>query len=202
MEGTTKGSIMTNGLDKQAPEPALEPSQGSGMGILPNPSKIWGRFGHIIQLMSRATSVIGIFSLVALIALTTVDVVGSKFFTWSIPGYIGVIELAQLAAISFAMAITMLMGQHIKVEILLHRIPERMQAIVSSFVYFLCFAVTILIIWRLIVLGMSYHASGEVVDQIKIPLYPFPYAVALAFLPVSLILLHQLGNSLSRTVRK
>lgn len=193
---------MADASDKPATGPARESPSGAGADALPRPSGIWGWGESITRNMSRATSVVGIIGLIMLVLFTVIDVLGSKVFSRPFPGYTGVTELAELTAMSFAMGITFLAGQHIKVEIIIRRFPPRAQAAVNSFISLLGLLLFVLIVWRMVILGMSFQASGEVVDQIYIPLYPFPYAVALAFVPVSLALLYQLGNSLRRMVRR
>jgi TRAP-type C4-dicarboxylate transport system permease small subunit len=175
--------------------------EGPWTGALPPFSAAWKMLARVSRLTSRLTSAVGIFGLTMLILFTVIDVLGSKVFSRPFPGYTGVTELAELIAMSFAMGVTFLAGQHIKVEILLSRIPRRAGAIVSSFTNLLAFALFVLIVWRLVVLGLSFQTSGEVVDQINIPLYPFPYLMALALVPVCLALLYNLGNSLHRLVR-
>jgi TRAP-type C4-dicarboxylate transport system permease small subunit len=193
---------MTGEENEQETEAARgQPNNEPWVGALPPFSAAWGFLARISRLTSRLTSAVGIFGLVMLILFTVVDVLGSKVFSRPFPGYTGVTELAELIAMSFAMGVTFLAGQHIKVEILLSRIPHRAGSVVSSFTNLLALALFVLIVWRLVVLGLSFQASGEVVDQINIPLFPFPYLTALALVPVCLALLYNLGNSLHRAVR-
>ncbi|OGO18916.1 MAG: hypothetical protein A2144_05240 [Chloroflexi bacterium RBG_16_50_9] len=184
---------MVNANEPQGFEPAPESPSGTG---------IWGRFEGIIRDLSRALSVIGIFGIAMLVLITAVDVLGSKLFNHPFPGFTGVTELAQLIAMSFGMGIAFLGGHHIKVEIVMHRLPAKTQAVIGSFVNLLGFALFVLMVWQLIILGRSFQVSREVVDQIYLPLYPFPYAIALALLPVCLALLFNFGNSIRRVVRR
>jgi len=137
-----------------------------------------------------------------LIAVTTIDIVGSKAFNQPLTGSLGLIRLAQLTAISFGMGITFLDGDHVKVEMLSRRLPPKVQATMSSLVNFLGFMLFFLIIWQMISLGRSFQISGEMIDELYIPWYPFIYATVVAFVPVCLALLLELGNSLSRVVKR
>ncbi|OGC95559.1 MAG: hypothetical protein A2W25_05505 [candidate division Zixibacteria bacterium RBG_16_53_22] len=186
---------MADMSEQPKPEPAPESPSGTGIGI-------WGRFGSIIRKISHWFSFIGIFGIVMLVTITAADVIGSKGFSRPFPGFTGVTELAQLIAMSFGMAVAYLGGHHIKVEILMHRLPTKPQAVIGSLVNLLGFVIFALMIWQLFILGRSFQVSREVVDQIWFPLYPFPYAVAVALVPVCLALLLDLGNSLSRVVRR
>ncbi len=151
--------------------------------------------------MSRFTSVIAIATTVILVLLTCINVLGTKFFKWSVPDFTGTLSLDMLVAMSFAMGLTYLAGMHIKVELLLNRLPGRFRFIIESIINFLGFALFILMIWQLVVLGRSFQLSGET-TLTKIPLAPFVYIIALGFVLVCLSLLYQLGISLSKIVRK
>jgi hypothetical protein len=58
------------------------------------------------------------------------------------------------------------------------------------------------IIWRVCVLGYSFQTSGEYSMTAYIPYYPFVYALALAFIPVCLVLLVELFKSLKQKAEK
>lgn len=185
---------MGNTNEKWEPEPGYRDSSGG--------TAIGGRFESAIRDMSRVFSVIAILAVIMLIAVAAIDVVGSKLFSRPLVGFVGLAELAQLIAMSFGMCVTFLGGHHIKVELLTGRVPAKLQAVIDVFVNFLGFALFVLIVSQMIALGRSFQISGEEIDQIYIPWYPFIYAVAVAFVPVCLALLRNFGNSLSGVVRR
>ncbi len=141
---------------------------------------------------------VGISGLLLMVLSTVIDVVGAKLFTWRLLGAIDVVMLAQIIAISFAAACTLIAGRHISVEFFVTMLPQRAQTIIESLVSFLGLSLFSLITWRLIVLGYSFQTSGEATATIYIPLYFFAYAIAFACIPVSLIYLVELGKSLTR----
>jgi len=78
--------------------------------------------------------------------------------------------------------------------------PKRTQAVTKSIVYFLELGLFILIVWRLFVFGHYMQTGGEGTGTIRIPLYPFGYGMAAAFIPVCLVIILRLINSLARAV--
>lgn len=179
-----------------------ESSSGSRSHLQSGLSRAWNGLGSISRNISHIISIVSVLALVFMILLICYDVIVGKVFSLPFPGFLEMVSLSQLLAISFAMGITFIAGHHIKVEILLRYIPERSQAVVISLMSLISFILFVLIIWQLVVLARSFHISGQVTDTVMIPLYPFVYAVAFAFIPVCLAILYQLGNSLNRVIKR
>ncbi|OGO42026.1 MAG: hypothetical protein A2137_00715 [Chloroflexi bacterium RBG_16_58_8] len=81
-------------------------------------------------------------------------------------------------------------------------LPRRIQAVINSIVYVLVLGLFSLIIWRLTVLGYRFQTSGESTATVYIPLYPFAYGIALASIPVCLVIFTELIKSVTRLVRR
>lgn len=145
---------------------------------------------------------IGAVALLVMMVITCIDVVGAKVFSWRLFGAIDIVQLSQIVAISFAASMTLILGRHIQVEFLISRLPKRFQAVINSCISLLVMGLFTLIIWRLCVIGYSFKVSGEHSATAGIPYYPFAYAIALASLPVCLVILQDLLNSIRRVVQK
>lgn len=145
---------------------------------------------------------IGLAGLLIMMAITCIDVVGAKVFRWHLLGAIDIVMLFQIVAISFAASMALILGRHIRVEFFFNLLPRRAQAVINSFVLLLGLGLFIVIIWRLCVLGYSFQTSGEYSATAYIPLYPFAYGIALASIPVCLVLLLEFLKSLTKTVKK
>ena len=157
-----------------------------------------GKFEKFNGRLSGWLEWIGIAGLLLMVLATVIDVVGAKLFTWRLLGAIDIVMLAQIIAISFAAAATLIIGRHVSVEFFVSILPQRAQTIIEIFVSFLGLSLFSLITWRLVVLGYSYQTSGEATATIYIPLYFFAYAIAFACIPISLIYLVELGKSLTK----
>ena len=144
----------------------------------------------------------GLAAMLLMMVITCIDVVGAKVFRWRILGAIDIVMLAQIVAISYAAAITLILGRQIQVEFFFELLPRRVQAVINSFVLLLGLGLFILIIWRVCVLGYSFQTSGEYSSTAYIPFYPFAYGIALASIPVCLVLLVDLFKSLKNREQK
>ena len=165
-------------------------------------SSVLGKFEKFNRRLSDWCEWLGLAAMLLMMAITCIDVVGAKIFRWRILGAIDMVMLVQIVAISFAAGMTLILGRHIQVEFFFDLLPRRAQKVVNSFVLLLGLGLFILVIWRLCVLGHSFQTSGEYSPTAYIPLYPFAYGIALACIPVCLVLLLEFLKSLTKRVQK
>ena len=145
---------------------------------------------------------LGLIAMLIMMVITCIDVVGAKVFRWRLLGALDIVMLSQIVAIAFAASMALILGRHIRVEFFVHLLPRRAQAVIDSCVLLLGLGLFILIVWRLCVLGHSFQTSGEYSATVYIPYYPFAYGIALASIPVCLVLLAQFLKSLTKRGQK
>ncbi len=157
-----------------------------------------GRFENFNLGLSSWFERIGVYGLLIMMAVTCIDVVGAKIFHWRLFGAIDMVMLSQILAISFGAAMALILGRHIQVEFFVNKLPWPLQAIVESFIHLLGIFLFGLIIWQLSSLGYNFWKTGEYSATASIPYYFFAFGIAIASLPVLLILLQRLLKSLGR----
>lgn len=161
-----------------------------------------GKFETFNRRLSGCCEWLGIVAMLLTMVITCIDVVGAKVFLQPLLGAIDIVMLSQIVAISFAASMALIVGRHIRVEFFFRLLPPRAQAVINSFVLLLCLGLFIVVVWRLGVLGHSFQTSGEYSPTAYIPLYPFAYAIALASIPVCLVLLLEFLKSLTKRAQK
>ena len=159
------------------------------------------RFEKFNRRLSAWFEWIGLAGMLLMMVTTCIDVVGAKVFLWRLFGAIDIVMLSQLVAISFATSMALILGQHIRVEFFYNMWSRRTQAVISSVVLLLQLGLFMMIIWRLCVLGYSFQTSGEYSSTAHIPYYPFAYGVALACIPVCLVILLEFLKSIRKVVQ-
>lgn len=160
------------------------------------------KFENFNRRLSGWCEWLGIAAMLLMMVITCIDVVGAKIFKLPILGAIDIVQLSQIVAISFAASMTLILGRHIQVEFFYNLLPPRAQAVIDSAVPLLGLGLFIVIIWRLFVLGLSYQNTGEYTATAYIPVYPFAYAIAIACIPVCLLLLLEFFKSLTKREQK
>ena len=156
------------------------------------------RFERFNRRLSGWFEWVGLAAMLLIMMITCIDVVGAKAFRWRLLGALDYVMLLQTVAIAFAAGMALILGRHIRVEFFFKLLPERLQKVIDSIVILIGVGLFILVIWRLLELGYSFQTSGEYSPTAYIPLYPFAYGVALACIPLCLVLVFEFLKSLTK----
>jgi TRAP-type C4-dicarboxylate transport system permease small subunit len=146
--------------------------------------------------------VVGVIGILTMMVITCLDVLGSKLFLRPVFGSIDIVMFAQIVAVSFGAASALILGRHIQVEFFVVLLPEKLQAALDIIVNALGVLLFVLVVWRLTVYGHYMQTGSEVSPTARIPLYPFAYGIAFACIPVCVVFLLELMNSMIRVARK
>ena len=149
------------------------------------------------KLMSHIASVI----LFLMMLLTITDVFLRKVFSNSILGTVELTEFMLVIVIFFCLAQTEVMNGHVKVDLVLSRFSERTQGLVDMITQFVCFLLSGLITWSTLVYSEKMRASGEVTQDLWVPIYPFIYIVAVGCAILALTLLMKFFLAIKRVVK-
>jgi TRAP-type C4-dicarboxylate transport system permease small subunit len=159
--------------------------------------KLVNQLDKVTSSFSRSLEWVGVIGILMMFLTNFIDVVGSKLFLWPFPGSVEIISFSQIVAIAPAIAFTLLIGRHIRVEFILDRFPKRIRAAISSISSFLSLILFALILWQSYLYGVSLQKSGEIGSTSFIPFYPFAYFIAFCSIPVCLAFLIEVFKSLN-----
>lgn len=140
----------------------------------------------ISKIVNRIASGVLFFMML----LTIADVFLRKVFSQSILGTVEVTEFMMVLLVFFAVTQTEVLNGHVKVDLVMSRFGERTQALVDTITQLVCFLLFGLFTWSTLVYAEKMRASGEVSQDLWLPVYPFIYVVALgcALLAFSLLI--------------
>jgi TRAP-type C4-dicarboxylate transport system permease small subunit len=159
------------------------------------------KFDSFNKKVSRGLELIGLVAMIFLVLVTTVDVIGAKLFLKPVFGALDAVMLSQVLAISFAAAITLIVGRHVEVEFLVVLFPESVRAVIDLLVKVMCLALFLILVWQLTAYAHHLQVRTEVTPTARIPLYPFAYAAALGCVPVCLVYISLIIHSFLRLAR-
>jgi len=159
------------------------------------------KFARFNETVGNWVESIAFGAVLLMVALTCVDVVGSKLFRLPVPGSLDMMMLAQLIAISFAGAMTLISDRHVSVEFFVALLPKRAQMVIDCAVQLICLILFVVIAWRLFTHGYHLQTGGEETPTIQIPMAPFSYAAAAATVAVCLVFAQKFLGSILKVMR-
>lgn len=133
--------------------------------------------------------------IVGMMLLTSSDVV-LRYLGYPIKGVFDVVGLLGALVVALPIARTQILNRHVAMEFMAHRKSRVLKATSRVFTLALSVGVYALITWQLIAFAAKLKAVGRVSDTVEIPLYPFVYAIAFAFLVNCIVLAAQFYGAL------
>ena len=143
-----------------------------------------------------------IWILTAMMLLTAVDVCLRDIFNSPITGSYELVELMMALIIPFSIVFCAKEKAHIHVDILLEHLPEGVRSFFIFIGNILSLFLFVLITWQTCIYIAEEYESELTSAVLYIPVYPFISALAAAFTILSLLLLTELINYLTRKILK
>jgi TRAP-type C4-dicarboxylate transport system permease small subunit len=157
-------------------------------------------FDRFVNLLTKYCDRIAQAAVMGMMLLVAGDIVLRA--AWRpIPGTYDVVGFIGAVLVSFSIAYCAVKKGHISVELLVARFPQRAQAIISTFTGVLSLGIFALITWQCLVLAKDMWQVGQVSMSAHIPFYPYIYGVAFGCALLCLVILVDLGKSLTEAVR-
>lgn len=145
-------------------------------------------FTREVRRLSEFLNLVAGWALVGMTALTCADVILRIFRhpilgTYEIVGFLGAIVA------SFAMAHTTILRGHVAVELLVMRLPHKVQVVIYLIIHVLSIALFALIAYESILFGNDLRLANEVSLTLQIPFFPVLFGISFACMVVCLVLL-------------
>ena len=144
---------------------------------------------------------LGGVALVGMMTITTLDVI-TRYFGHPIFGAVELVSFMATILLACAMPMTHVENGHVGVDLVVRLLSERSQALIDTITGFLSLTLFALICWQCVLYGQSMAKTGEVSMSLEFPSYIFVYVVAAAFGVLSLAVIPQISNNLSKLFGK
>jgi TRAP-type C4-dicarboxylate transport system permease small subunit len=156
----------------------------------------------VFRPAGRVLHSLGVGVLALMMFLTAADVILRYVFNRPIVGAFDLTEYMMAILISFGLAYCAMMKGHVTVDLVVSRLPQRAQAIMDCVTGLLSLGLFSLISWQCFVNVKLLYASGVTSTVLLIPVFPFVGVVGIGSAMLTLILLIDFLESLSRVVKK
>jgi len=144
---------------------------------------------RVVNLISRAINRVAGGILVVMMFLTAMDVLLRYIFNRPISGALELTECMMLIVVAFGLAYCAVLKGHVRVELVVERLPQRTQAIINSFTYLLSLGL-LLLITRQCIIYMKMMLDSKLTSAVLlIPSFPFVAILALGMAVLLLTLL-------------
>lgn len=188
----------TNGIEHQvadfAPREHPEPA--------PTPHGLIERLEKALAAFSKWATVIAGIALLGMLVISIVDIIGNKLFNKPLSGASELVSLLALVTTAFALSYSMIEKAHVQVDIIIGKMRSRLKAFFESLIALLSLGLFVLLTWYSIKYGFQLLESNEQSMTLRIPMFPFAFAMALGCLPACLYLLLELFRWLKKVVAK
>jgi TRAP-type C4-dicarboxylate transport system permease small subunit len=142
--------------------------------------------------ISNNLSYLGSIALLAMMLLTTVDVIGRYFFNKPVLGAFELTEFLVLILIFSFLAPSQAKKSHVAVDLIVQHLPERLRAIIDVLNHLLCLMFMSLIAYRGYVRALEIKEFGEATSNLGIIKYPFAFFVVFGCAALSIEYLRDL----------
>jgi C4-dicarboxylate transporter DctQ subunit len=177
--GIQIGGTNVEGDDTMAHGEISDPTLGEGGGLL-------GTIDRGLHWVEKATSLIAGYGIFALMMLGVWHVIGRKFFSAPVFGYIDLVEVMMAFLVFLAISYTERLGGHIRMELLILFLKGRLLALFElASVLLGLVLIAILITYSWTHAMRAYNLGDSSIDA-EIPLWPsklvIPVSLGLLFL--------------------
>lgn len=145
----------------------------------------------LVEVLSAWLCWVSALCIVGMMLLTSSDVV-VRYLGYPIKGTYDIVGLLGALVVALPIARTQVLNRHVSMDFMAQRKSRIARGIAQLIAFVLGIAAYALIAWQLIAFAAKLKSIGRVSDTMEIPLYPFVYAIAIAFILTCLVLLVQL----------
>ena len=144
---------------------------------------------------------IAICILVAMMILTVLDVFLRRVFNSPIPFSLELVEFMMVLTGFLGLAWCAMSESHIRVDLIVSRMPTRARGIIDSLCYLAGFGISVIIAWRSVMECLAIRKLHTESTVLGIPIFPFYLVVAAGFAALALAILILLARSLKEAVK-
>lgn len=134
-----------------------------------------------------------------MMALVTINVI--LRYVWnSISGTYDYVQLLTAVSVAAAIAFTAYERGNIEIELLMERLPKRVQAVMASIINLICLGFFVLAAWRVFALAHDMQVAGETTMTVYVPFAPFLYFIGVGLSLMILAMVAQLIRQVTKAI--
>ena len=159
-------------------------------------------YTSIINNVNMAINYIAMFTLFAMMSLTVVDVSLRYIFSRPITGVTEITEAMMATLVFMALAHCAAKGGHLKVDLIMSRLPLKAQAIADSITLTGSLFVSSILSWWGFLAGLRAQESDLGSSLLEIPIAPFYYIISFGCFILCFVLITEIAQNIGKGIRK
>jgi TRAP-type C4-dicarboxylate transport system permease small subunit len=167
---------------------------------------MWRKTVYIIDTIARVASNVANYISAAflflLMLLTCGDVTLRYLFNKPITGSLELTEFMMAIIVSLALAYCALKKGHVRVDLIVSKLPKRVQLIMESIANIAFLAFVALMTWRIIYRAWQMVEVNQITAILRIPVFPFVLVVAAGTTVLCIVLLKNIIGNLDEVAKK
>lgn len=161
-----------------------------------------GKLHGLIEKTSKFIDRIAGWGIIAIMLLIVVNVLMRTLVGQSILGAYEHVGFLSALVIGWSLANCAIEDDHIKVEFLMEKFPQRIQEFVNIIINIMTVGFLSVAFWKLIEYAESVRISGQVSPTTQFPFYPFIYMIAVGIAVLCLVNFAQGVQCIRKVVKK
>ena len=150
---------------------------GSSSGFINGVKSVDRVYVALLRVVVMALAAASGLAIIAMIAVTTIDVV-MRVFGKSLTGSYDIVKIAGALAIAFALPYTTAVKGHVAVEFFFQKLRRRGRVIVDTITRLMVIAFFVVVARQTIIYGTKLRDTSEVSLTLQIPMYWVAYVIA------------------------
>ena len=153
--------------------------------------KLFSFYEAVLKALVRLLAVISGMGIMAMIAVTVIDVLLRKS-PFPFIGAYDIVQIAGAVTIAAALPYTTAVKGHVAIEFFYHKLGCTGRIVLDIFLRTLAIALFSYAAWYSYLYGNSLNASGQVSQTLQWPIFWLPYLFAVSFAVMVLVILQNL----------
>lgn len=155
-----------------------------------------------IEPFARILNAIGACTALIMVFLVTAHVLSRSLLRKPLIGTVEIEEMMIVILVFLGMAYTQVRENHVSVDFITSRLPQKIQDHLSSATSLLSCGLFFLLSWQSIVLSWTYLEKNVATFHLRIPIFWLMWIIALGFFLLALLLLKDYLQVASRIIRE
>lgn len=157
-------------------------------------------FERFVVIISQLSDRVSQMAVMAMMFVSIANILARMFWR-PIYGTFDYVSFLSVIVVALALAHCALRKGHISVELIVARLPRRIQGIIGCFTNLLSLGLFAIVIWQCIVFAERMTRTRQVTMTALLPFYPFIYLIAFGCFLLCLVILVELIKSVNKGVK-